>query len=183
MQSIDREIKDKIVWGIWKGGFFLFLFSFCLNHFIHYWDKEGRGRSLSMEEEEARKEARELYKKWALLEEVSWRQKSREIWLKEGDRNTKFFHKMANAHRRRNQLNRIKVNRRCLTEESEIKEKVGRNFQELLTDPGDWKPNIDGLNFERLEVGDVERLEKPFSEENKNIKARILLNQITKLRS
>ena len=37
---------------------------------IDYWDKEERVRSLSMEEEEAR----ELYKKWALLEEVSWRQ-------------------------------------------------------------------------------------------------------------
>ena len=71
---------------------------------------------------------------------------------------------MANAHRRRNQLNRIKVNGRCLTEESEIKEEIGRNFQELLTDPGDWKPSIDRLIFERLEVRDVERLEKPFSE-------------------
>ena len=58
---------------------------------------------------------------------------------------------MANAHNRRNQLNRIKVKGRCLIEESEIKEKVGRNFQELLTDLGDWKPSIDGLNFERLE--------------------------------
>ena len=46
---------------------------------IDYRDKEERGRSLSMEEEETRKKAMELYKKWALLEEVSWRQKSREI--------------------------------------------------------------------------------------------------------
>ena len=44
-----------------------------------------------------------------------------EIWLKEGNINTKFFHKMANAHIKRNQLSRIKVNERCLTEESEIK--------------------------------------------------------------
>ncbi|RVW92939.1 Transposon TX1 uncharacterized 149 kDa protein [Vitis vinifera] len=71
---------------------------------------------------------------------------------------------MANAHKRRNRLNRIKVNGRCLTEESEIKEKIGRNFQELLTDPGEWKSSIDGLIFERLEVGDVKR-EKPFSKE------------------
>ena len=100
-----------------------------------------------MEEKEARKEARELYKKWTLLEEASWRQKSREIWLKEGDRNTKFFHQMANAHRRRNQLNRIKVHGRCLTKESEIKEEVSRTFQGLLTDPSEWKLSIDGLNL------------------------------------
>ena len=118
-----------------------------------------------MEEEEVRKEARELYKKWALLEEVFWRQKSREIWLKEGDKNTKFFHQMENAHRRRNQLNRIKVHGRCLTEESEIKEEVSRTFQGLLTDPGEWKPSIDGLNFERVEEVDVQRLVKPFLEE------------------
>ncbi|RVW15593.1 hypothetical protein CK203_077716 [Vitis vinifera] len=46
---------------------------------MDYWDKEERIRSLLVEEEEARKEARETYKKWAFLEEVSWRQKSREI--------------------------------------------------------------------------------------------------------
>ena len=69
---------------------------------MDFWDKEERVRVLSLEEEEARKEAREMYKKWVFLEEMSWRQKSREIWLKRGDRNTRFFHQMANAHRRRN---------------------------------------------------------------------------------
>ena len=42
---------------------------------------------------------------------------------------------------------------------------MSRTFQGLLIDPGDWKPSIDGLNFERLEEVDVERLEKPFLEE------------------
>ena len=106
-----------------------------------------------------------MYKKWVLLEEVSWRQKFKEIWLKEGDRNTRFFHQMTNAHRRKNQLTRVKVNGRWLTEESEIKKEVSRAFQGMLVDPGDWKPGIDGLNFERLEELDVEGLDKPFSEE------------------
>ena len=62
-------------------------------------------------------------------------------------------------------MTRVKVNGRWYTKEREIKEEVCRVFQGLLADPGDWKPSIDGLNFERLEEGDVEGLEKPFSEE------------------
>ena len=42
---------------------------------------------------------------------------------------------------------------------------MGRVFQGLLLDPGGWKPNMDGLIFERPEELDVEGLEKPFSEE------------------
>ena len=38
------------------------------------------------------------------LEEVSWRQKSRMLCIKEGNNNTKFFHKVANSRRRFNHL-------------------------------------------------------------------------------
>ena len=38
------------------------------------------------------------------LEEISWRQKSRMFCIKEGDNNTKFFHKVANSRRRYNHL-------------------------------------------------------------------------------
>ena len=50
------------------------------------------------------------FKRWALLEEVHLRQKSREIWLKEGDRNTGFFHRMVNSHKRGNHIIKIKIN-------------------------------------------------------------------------
>ena len=59
---------------------------------------------------EEREKAREEFKKWVDLEEVSWRQKSRETWLKEGDRNTRFFQRMANSNRRRNSIRNISIN-------------------------------------------------------------------------
>lgn len=49
-------------------------------------------------------------KKYKLLkqEESFWRLKSRAIWLKEGDRNTNFFHKHANAKREKNTIWKIR---------------------------------------------------------------------------
>lgn len=46
--------------------------------------------------------------KWLLRSEVLWRQKSRELWLKLGDKNTKFFHISTIIRRKRNSIDAIK---------------------------------------------------------------------------
>jgi hypothetical protein len=46
--------------------------------------------------------------KLLLEEEERWRQKSRAIWIKSGDRNTKFFHNYASYRRNKNFLWEIK---------------------------------------------------------------------------
>lgn len=40
-------------------------------------------------------------------EEIAWRQRSRALWLKEGDRNTNFFHKVSDAHKKRNNIDQL----------------------------------------------------------------------------
>jgi hypothetical protein len=54
---------------------------------------------------------RELEKKHADLlkkEEIVWRQRCRAMWLKNGDKNTKFFHGKANQRKKSNQIKKIK---------------------------------------------------------------------------
>lgn len=42
-----------------------------------------------------------------LLEEASWRQKSRALGLREVDKCTKFFHQVANSNRRNNSIEQL----------------------------------------------------------------------------
>ena len=81
-----------------------------------------------------------------MFEEISWRQKSGELRLKEGDKNTKLFHRMTNAHCRRNFLARVRVTGNWLSGEEEIKEGVTNAFSHLFTKNGDRRPSIN-LNF------------------------------------
>ena len=69
------------------------------------------------------------------------------MWLKEKDRNTGFFHRMANAHRRNNSLDKIKINRVWLNEDQEVREGIVDAFQHLLSEEPGWKVDIEGLHL------------------------------------
>ena len=120
---------------------------------------------LNMEDCEARNGAREAYKSWVIKEEIFWRQKSGELWLKEGDNNTRFFHRMANAHCRRNWLSKLKVNGCWHSEENNLRNSVVGAFQELYQEEEGWRPSVDGISFMRLDISEAEGLEIPFVEE------------------
>ena len=141
-----------------------FMKDLALNQ-VEFWDAKKKTNRPSLEELEARKEAREEYKKWVLLEEKTWRQKSRKVWLKEDDKNMGFFHKIVNAHRRKNNVDKIRINGVYLSEETEIKERVVNAFRSLLSNPWDWCPPLSRLQCETLENLDDFALEVPFTKE------------------
>ena len=72
---------------------------------------------------------------------------------------------MANAMARRNFLSKIRVNGVSLSSIDEIKEGVYRAYQSLLSESGDWRPSINGLNFKELGEGLASSLEVMFSKE------------------
>ena len=122
-------------------------------------------RRLTEEETSIKKEAKEGYAKWVNLEEIHWRQLSRELWLREGDINTGYFHRMANAHRRRNTMDRIKVSGVWLSEEQEVRTGIVEVFQQLLTEDSEWKADIGGLFLDQISQQEADTLELPFIEE------------------
>ena len=73
------------------------------------------------------------------LEEISWRQKSRMLCIKEGDNNTKFFHKMANSHRRYNHLRTLEVDGVVFEEESEETNQVVQFYKNLYKESEGWR--------------------------------------------
>jgi hypothetical protein len=59
-----------------------------------------------------------------LLDEINWRKKSRALWLWEGDRNSKFYHNVANSHRRNNNIGTLLVDREQVFDPTIIPEHI-----------------------------------------------------------
>ena len=95
--------------------------------------------------------------KWNLCtafreEELYWRQKSRALWLKYGDRNTKFFHAISKQRRARNRITKLKKPGGGWAESKENIEKVAfEYFQNLFTasETGDFE---EALRFISVKV-------------------------------
>ena len=82
-----------------------------------------------------------------------------EIWLKEGDRNTKFFHKMANSYRKNSEMTSLKIYGVWHKEGQDLELGIVNAFQSLLIDPRDWRANVEGLTFSKLEDQEAARLQ------------------------
>ena len=97
------------------------------------------------------------------LEEISLRQKSRMLCIKEGDNNTKFFHKVANSQRRYNHLSVLEVDGVIYEEDSEVADQVVQFYKKLYTETEEWRPFVKGLEFDQIDGLEREWLEQRFA--------------------
>ncbi|KAG5578301.1 hypothetical protein H5410_058435 [Solanum commersonii] len=72
----------------------------------------------------------------AKQEEVNWRQKSRALWLKQGDNNT-------TARRRYNTIDKLLVRGEETQDPKEIKEAMIEFHSKLYTEPESWRPSFE----------------------------------------
>ena len=72
---------------------------------------------------------------WLRRNEAFWIQKSRELWLKDGDKNSRFFHLSTVIRRKRNSTDAIKNDDGdWLINKKEIREHVVEKFEHLFTE-------------------------------------------------
>ncbi|KAK9990862.1 hypothetical protein SO802_025847 [Lithocarpus litseifolius] len=79
---------------------------------------------------------------WLFRSETLWRQKSREIWLKLGDKNSKFFHLSTIIRRRRNHIDAIKKDDGSwITESKQIRQLFFESYKQQYQEEEIWFPN------------------------------------------
>ena len=83
--------------------------------------------------------------------------------MKERDNNTRFFHRLANSHRRDNHISNIEVDGVLYEDEFAVRSQVVQFYQELYTETDTWHPTVDGLDFACIGEDDRLSLEKDFS--------------------
>ncbi|XP_042952212.1 uncharacterized protein LOC122289294 [Carya illinoinensis] len=132
---------------------------------LQQFDERETVRALSTEDTTRRMIVTTELEKISLMEEISWRQTSRALWLKEGDRSTKFFHRVANSHRRNNAIEVIHDEGRVISGRDAINDHIVHFYDKLLTEQYSWRPKVDGLVFDTIEHTSAAWLERPFEEE------------------
>ena len=120
---------------------------------------------LSNEEQIRRLQLKGDIEQLASLEETSWRQKSQALFVKEGDNNTWFFHRLANSHRKANQIKRIEVDSVLYEDESDVRSQIVLFYQGLYKETKVGRPTMDGLDFDCIEEDERLSLEKEFTKE------------------
>lgn len=124
-------------------------------------DHGARGNKNEEQTEAERNSIKRELEETAKAEDISWRQKSRCLWIKHGERNTKFFHKQANAHKRYDCIDRIVIDEELVDDEV-IKDHIQGFYDKLFWETEEWRPSWEDENLNRLPEDEMEWLQRTF---------------------
>lgn len=98
-------------------------------------------------------------------EETFWKQKSKHKWLKEGDGNTKIFHRIVNGRKRKNSITKLLIDGYELIEFEDKTSAISNLHKSLFSQEVVSQPRIDNLFEDCLPSDLALSLEGPFSKE------------------
>lgn len=85
------------------------------------------------------------------MEVISWKQKTREKWLKDGNKNTRYFHSLANYRRSVNYVEELLIGETSIAGNIEMWEEAYNYFHNMFTEEYSQRPKLRNLNLNRLD--------------------------------
>ncbi|XP_074336591.1 uncharacterized protein LOC141673749 [Apium graveolens] len=103
-------------------------------------------------------------------QEIFWRQRSKQLWLKAGDQNSKYFHAMASARKRSNQIHKLQNKWDEWVEwDDGLQDLISDYFKNLYaTDEPDWGEVIDNIPTTITVAQNIKLVKPVTNEEFKN---------------
>jgi hypothetical protein len=95
-------------------------------------------------------------------EEVSWKQKLRILWLREGHKNTKLLHQLANSNRHNNSFKSLDINGTVSFDVIEIREHILRFYNRFYSEQFSWQPNLHSVHFDSICNEEASWMERAF---------------------
>ena len=160
-----KKIKENLK--LWNTSEFGFIDSNIgmLESKIQKIDSIANERDLNPSELENRKSAQLGLWEWLRRKESYWAQNSRTRWIREGDKNTRYFHTLASIRRRKNNIESFQNEGRVIESPTEIIEAANEFFSSLFSEAHQSRATFGGLNFKQLNEEQGLLLTKPFSVE------------------
>ncbi len=128
-------------------------------------DKAEETRSLNYLERLLRPQLKARYEELAVQEEIKWRQRSRALWLRAGDANTRFFHRKATCRRSSNRISVISDGSSLLTSHADIAKHLHSYFSSQFGNPPPVRQPIDLQLLYGIDQPSTAALQLPFTED------------------
>ena len=126
-------------------------------------DRIADERNLEEDEISSRKQAQMDLWQWLKIRESYWAQNARSQWIKEGDKNTRYFHAIATMRRRQNCIDQICIGDSTIDDPVLIKKEAISFFSKIFKEEFNNRPTFNGLDFKRLSPEEAQSLVEKFS--------------------
>ncbi|XP_026420639.1 uncharacterized protein LOC113316707 [Papaver somniferum] len=121
--------------------------------------------SISMDQLDTRNHLKLKFEDIADMQEMHYRAKSRIQWQMEGDRNTKYYHRIAKSRRRRNTFSKLRIEGSWVEDKKTIKDSIVSHFQERFKLKDDFQFSLSNLGLNSISEEESVILEKRIEEE------------------
>ncbi|GKV13379.1 hypothetical protein SLEP1_g24388 [Rubroshorea leprosula] len=122
---------------------------------------------IDLEEEEVDLRKEGFQQLWDILwkREAIWKKKSRSDWVRLGDQNMRYFHKIANGRKAQNSISGLWSNGQWVEDPNMVKDEMVKYFSKMFREDSWNRPKPSNLVFRRISSDQKVWLERPFTVE------------------